>query len=56
MKRLIPAVLVVGVAVLVLATSGGAGKTSKAAAGQGLNQFGADWYVLAPSGDKIDNG
>ena len=24
--------------------------------GQGLNQFGAEWYVLAPSGDKIDNG
>jgi len=24
--------------------------------GQALNQFGAKWYVLAPSGDKIDNG
>jgi predicted lipoprotein with Yx(FWY)xxD motif len=24
------------------------------AAGQGLNQFGAKWYVVAPSGDKID--
>jgi predicted lipoprotein with Yx(FWY)xxD motif len=24
--------------------------------GQGLNQFGAEWYVLAPSGHKIDNG
>jgi predicted lipoprotein with Yx(FWY)xxD motif len=24
------------------------------AAGQGLNQFGAQWYVLAPSGNKID--
>ena len=23
--------------------------------GQGLDQFGAEWYVLAPSGDKIDN-
>ena len=23
-------------------------------AGQGLNQFGAKWYVLAPSGNKID--
>jgi predicted lipoprotein with Yx(FWY)xxD motif len=23
--------------------------------GQGLNQFGADWYVLAPSGNKIDS-
>jgi predicted lipoprotein with Yx(FWY)xxD motif len=23
--------------------------------GQGLNQFGAKWYVLAPSGTKIDN-
>ena len=22
--------------------------------GQGLVQFGAAWYVLAPSGDKID--
>ena len=21
----------------------------------GLDQFGAEWYVLAPSGDKIDN-
>jgi predicted lipoprotein with Yx(FWY)xxD motif len=26
-----------------------------ATTGQGLNQFGAKWYVLAPSGDKIDN-
>jgi predicted lipoprotein with Yx(FWY)xxD motif len=25
-------------------------------AGQGLAQFGAEWYVLAPSGHKIDNG
>jgi predicted lipoprotein with Yx(FWY)xxD motif len=24
--------------------------------GQGLNQFGAEWYVLAPSGNKIDHG
>ena len=24
--------------------------------GQGLDQFGAEWYVLAPSGQKIDNG
>ncbi|MEA2311847.1 MAG: hypothetical protein QOE28_1815 [Solirubrobacteraceae bacterium] len=24
--------------------------------GQGLKQFGAEWYVLAPTGDKIDNG
>jgi predicted lipoprotein with Yx(FWY)xxD motif len=24
--------------------------------GQGLNQFGAGWYVLAPTGNKIDNG
>jgi predicted lipoprotein with Yx(FWY)xxD motif len=24
--------------------------------GQGLAQFGAEWYVLAPSGHKIDNG
>jgi hypothetical protein len=23
-------------------------------AGQGLDQFGAEWYVLSPSGDKID--
>jgi predicted lipoprotein with Yx(FWY)xxD motif len=22
--------------------------------GQGLDQFGAEWYVLSPSGDKID--
>jgi predicted lipoprotein with Yx(FWY)xxD motif len=27
-----------------------------ATTGQGLNQFGAAWYVLAPSGNKIDNG
>jgi predicted lipoprotein with Yx(FWY)xxD motif len=25
-----------------------------ATAGQGLNQFGAKWYVVAPSGHKID--
>jgi predicted lipoprotein with Yx(FWY)xxD motif len=24
--------------------------------GQGLNQFGAEWYVLAPTGNKVDNG
>jgi predicted lipoprotein with Yx(FWY)xxD motif len=24
--------------------------------GQGLNQFGAKWYVVAPGGDKIDSG
>jgi predicted lipoprotein with Yx(FWY)xxD motif len=24
--------------------------------GQNLDQFGAEWYVLAPSGQKIDNG
>ena len=24
--------------------------------GQGLDQFGAEWYVVAPSGHKIDNG
>ena len=24
--------------------------------GQGLDQFGAEWYVLAPSGAKIDEG
>jgi predicted lipoprotein with Yx(FWY)xxD motif len=24
--------------------------------GEGLDQFGAEWYVLAPSGHKIDNG
>jgi predicted lipoprotein with Yx(FWY)xxD motif len=24
--------------------------------GQGLNQFGAEWYVISPGGDKIDNG
>lgn len=26
------------------------------AAGQGLNQFGAEWYVLDRNGNKIDNG
>jgi predicted lipoprotein with Yx(FWY)xxD motif len=26
------------------------------ATGQGLNQFGAPWYVLAATGNKIDNG
>jgi predicted lipoprotein with Yx(FWY)xxD motif len=25
-------------------------------AGQGLKQFGAEWYVVAPAGNKIDNG
>ncbi len=25
-------------------------------AGQGLDQFGAKWYVLAPNGDRIVNG
>ena len=25
-------------------------------AGQGLDQFGAEWYVLGPDGHKIDNG
>ena len=24
--------------------------------GQGLNQFGAEWYVVSPNGSKIDNG
>jgi predicted lipoprotein with Yx(FWY)xxD motif len=24
--------------------------------GQGLDQFGAEWYVLTPRGSKIDNG
>jgi predicted lipoprotein with Yx(FWY)xxD motif len=24
--------------------------------GQGLDQFGAEWYVLAPDGHKVDNG
>jgi predicted lipoprotein with Yx(FWY)xxD motif len=24
--------------------------------GQGLNQFGAGWYVVNPAGDKIDKG
>jgi hypothetical protein len=23
--------------------------------GQGLNQFGAGWYVVAPAGDKINS-
>jgi predicted lipoprotein with Yx(FWY)xxD motif len=26
------------------------------ATGQGLDQFGAEWYVIAPSGNKIDEG
>ena len=26
------------------------------ATGQGLDQFGAEWYVVAPSGSKIDEG
>ena len=30
----------------------GPGSTS----GQGVDQFGAEWYVLAPSGNKIDHG
>jgi predicted lipoprotein with Yx(FWY)xxD motif len=29
-------------------------KDDEDAYGQGLKQFGADWYVLAPSGKKID--
>jgi predicted lipoprotein with Yx(FWY)xxD motif len=29
-------------------------KDDEDAYGQGLKQFGADWYVLAPSGSKID--
>lgn len=24
--------------------------------GQGLNQFGAEWYVLSPQGEKVENG
>jgi predicted lipoprotein with Yx(FWY)xxD motif len=33
-----------------------AGDTSPGATkGQGLNQFGAEWYVIAPNGSKIDN-
>jgi predicted lipoprotein with Yx(FWY)xxD motif len=24
--------------------------------GQGLDQFGAEWYVLAPTGKKIEDG
>jgi predicted lipoprotein with Yx(FWY)xxD motif len=23
--------------------------------GQGISSFGSDWYVLTPSGDKLDN-
>jgi predicted lipoprotein with Yx(FWY)xxD motif len=34
-----------------------AGDTAPGAVtGQGLNQFGGKWYVVAPSGSKIDNG
>jgi len=25
-------------------------------AGQGINNFGAPWYVLSPAGTKVDNG
>ncbi len=31
-------------------------KDSGDAYGQGVNGFGADWYVLTPSGAKVDNG
>jgi len=31
-----------------------ADKTAGDRTGQGINQFGAKWYVLAPSGSKID--
>ena len=27
-----------------------------ATTGQGLNQFGAPWYVVSPKGNKVDNG
>jgi predicted lipoprotein with Yx(FWY)xxD motif len=37
-----------------LYTYAGDGKPGQAQ-GQGLDQFGAEWYVLAPSGHKIDN-
>jgi predicted lipoprotein with Yx(FWY)xxD motif len=37
-----------------LYTYAGDGKPG-ATAGQGLDQFGAKWYVLAPSGHKIDS-
>jgi predicted lipoprotein with Yx(FWY)xxD motif len=30
-------------------------KTAAATSGEGSKAFGADWYVLAPSGKKIDN-
>jgi predicted lipoprotein with Yx(FWY)xxD motif len=30
-------------------------KDDEDAYGQGSHAFGADWYVLAPSGDKVDN-
>jgi predicted lipoprotein with Yx(FWY)xxD motif len=34
-----------------------AGDTAPGATtGQGLNQFGAKWYVVAPTGNKIDRG
>jgi hypothetical protein len=34
------------------AGDGGGGQTN----GQGLDQFGAEWYVLSASGNKIDRG
>lgn len=31
------------------------GSKAGSTAGQGLNQFGAGWYVLSPAGSKVDN-
>jgi predicted lipoprotein with Yx(FWY)xxD motif len=33
-----------------------ADQAAQQAKGQGLNQFGAEWYVLSAKGDKVDNG
>jgi len=30
--------------------------TSGSATGEGLNQFGAEWYVLSPAGSKVEKG
>lgn len=32
------------------------GSKAGSTAGQGLNQFGAGWYVLSPAGSKVDKG
>jgi hypothetical protein len=36
-------------------TASTAGARTDITTKQGSHAFGADWYVLAPSGDKVDN-